>query len=130
MSESNIHNKRIREKRWRRKRAHLRLRNRMRGTAERPRLAVFKSLHHLYAQVIDDDRGHTLAAASTLDADVRGKLSGSSSGKAAARLVGEAIAERAKTAGIERVVFDRGGYIYHGKVREIAEGARSKGLDF
>ena len=130
MSESNTSNKRIREKRWRRKRAHLRLRNRVRGSAERPRLAVFKSLHHLYAQVIDDDQGHTLAAASTLDAEVKGKLSGSSSSKAAARLVGEAIAERAKAAGVERVVFDRGGYIYHGKVEQMAEGARSKGLDF
>ena len=80
MSESTTPNKRIREKRWRRKRAHLRLRNRVRGSAERPRLAVFKSLQHLYAQVIDDDRGHTLAAASTLDADVKGQLGGSSSG--------------------------------------------------
>jgi large subunit ribosomal protein L18 len=130
MKEANIHAKRVRGKRARRERAHLRLRNRVRGTAERPRLAVYKSLKHVYAQVIDDDRGFTLAAASTVDPEVGGKLSGATGTKAAARLVGETVAARAKAQGIARVVFDRGGYIYHGKVKEVADGARSQGLDF
>ena len=130
MSESNVHKKRVTEKRERRQRAHLRLRTRIRGTAERPRLAVFKSLKHIYAQVIDDDRGVTLASASTLDATVKSKLDGPGDNLKAARAVGEAIAERAKAQGISRVVFDRGGYIYHGKVKEIAESARKQGLDF
>ncbi len=123
--------KRVKAKRQRRRRAHDRIRERLRGTAERPRLAVFKSLHHLYAQVIDDDRGRTLAAASTLDADVRAKLAGASTGdRAAAAAVGTAVAERAKAKGIDSVVFDRGGYIYHGRVRAIAEAARGAGLKF
>ena len=130
MSESNVHKKRVTQKQERRRRAHLRLRNRVKGTASRPRLAVFKSLQHVYAQVIDDDLGTTLVCASTLDADVRGKLSGGSGNLAAARAVGEVVAERAKAKGITRVVFDRGGYIYHGKVKEIAESARKQGLDF
>jgi large subunit ribosomal protein L18 len=123
--------KRVQQKRQRRERAHQRLRARLRGTAERPRLAVFKSLNHVYAQLIDDDRGHTLAAASTRDADLQAKLGGGSrSNRAAAAAVGAAVAARAKAQGIESVVFDRGGYIYHGKVRAIAEAAREAGLKF
>lgn len=120
--------KRAREKRERRTRAHRRLRGRLRGTAERPRLAVFKSLKHIYAQLIDDDAGRTLAQASTVDGELRGGVNGAN--KAAATAVGKAIAERAKTQGIASVVFDRGGYIYHGKVRAVAEAAREGGLEF
>lgn len=122
--------KRASEKRTRRARAHRRLRNRVQGTAARPRLAVFKSLKHVYAQVIDDDLGRTLVAASTLDAEVQGRLSGASSNRAAAAAVGAVVAERAKAQGIGQVVFDRGGYIYHGKVKAIAEAAREGGLQF
>jgi len=130
MSENTFQAKRVKQKVARRKRAHRRLRNRVEGTGERPRLAVFKSLKHIYAQVIDDQQGHTLVQASTLDPEIKGKLEGASSNKAAARLVGEAVASRAKEKGLSRVVFDRGGYIYHGKIQEVAEGARSKGLEF
>jgi large subunit ribosomal protein L18 len=122
--------KRVREKRSRRQRAHRRIRNRVHGTAERPRLAVFKSLKNVYAQVIDDDLGRTLVAASTLDAEVRGKLEGSGSNRAAAAAVGSILAERARAKGIEQVVFDRGGYILHGKVKNLAEAAREGGLQF
>lgn len=130
MSDKNVHAKRIREKNESRSRAHQRSRQRLRGTAERPRLAVFKSIKHVYAQVIDDSQGKTLAQACTLDPEVKGKLSGAGSDKAAARLVGETIADRAKALGLSKVVFDRGGYIYHGKVKEVADGARKQGLDF
>jgi large subunit ribosomal protein L18 len=120
-----------RQKQWRRKRAHLRIRNRITGSAERPRLAVFKSLRYVYAQLVDDVSGRTLVAASTLEPELKGRLEGSSaSSKVAARLVGEVVAQRAKDKGIERVVFDRGGYVYHGKVRELAEAARENGLEF
>jgi large subunit ribosomal protein L18 len=123
--------KRVRQVRQRRARAHQRLRAHLRGTAERPRLAVFKSLNHVYAQVIDDDRGHTLVQASTLDADLQGKLGAASkANRAAAAAVGTAVAQRARAQGIDSVVFDRGGYIYHGKVRAIAEAAREAGLKF
>jgi large subunit ribosomal protein L18 len=124
----------MKRKRERRERAHLRVRSRVRGTSERPRLSVYKSLKYVYAQVIDDSRGVTLVQASSSDADVRGGLSGETGGgtgsKAAAKLVGEKVAERAKAQGIEKVVFDRGGYIYHGKVKAVAEAAREKGLQF
>jgi large subunit ribosomal protein L18 len=120
--------KRAREKREKRARAHRRIRSRLRGTAERPRLAVFKSLKHIYAQLIDDDAGRTLAQASTVDGALRGEVSGAN--KTSATAVGKAIAERAKTQGIASVVFDRGGYIYHGKVRAVAEAAREGGLEF
>ena len=122
--------KKSKQKRSRRKRSHLRVRNRVRGTAERPRLAVFKSARHLYAQVIDDTAGRTLAQASTLDPEVRKQLDGASGNVAAAKLVGTAVAERAKKSGIEQVVFDRGGFIFHGKVKAIAEAAREHGLKF
>ncbi len=117
-------------KRVRRVRAHQRIRRKVWGTAERPRLAVYKSTRYVYAQVINDDLGHTLANASSREDAIAKKAEGSGSTKSAARLVGEAIAERAKTGGVGKVVFDRGGYIYHGKVKELAEGARAKGLEF
>ena len=117
-------------RRTRRKNAHRRLRNRVAGTAERPRLAVFKSGRFLYAQVIDDDRGVTLAQANSREEAVRGVLEGSAKDKAAARVVGETVAARAQEAGVKKVVYDRGGYIFHGRVKEMASGARSKGLEF
>lgn len=120
----------IKKKRERRERAHMRIRTRVRGTAERPRLSVYKSLKFIYAQVIDDDHGHTLAAASSADPDIRQQLEGTGSNQKAAKLVGEAIAARAKEKGIEKVVFDRGGYVYHGNVKALADSAREKGLQF
>jgi len=119
------------EKSDRRHRAHQRLRQRVIGTPVRPRLSVYKSVKFVYAQVIDDLSGRTLAQANSQEAALRGKLDKvSPATRAAARLVGEAVAERAMAAGVTKVVFDRGGYIYHGKVKEIAEGARAKGLQF
>jgi large subunit ribosomal protein L18 len=108
-----------------REKRHRRVRARAIGTAERPRLNVFRSLNHIYAQVIDDAQGHTLAAASTLDADVAG-----GSKLEEAQAVGKLVAERAKAAGVSKVVFDRGGYLYHGRVKALAESAREGGLDF
>jgi large subunit ribosomal protein L18 len=108
----------------------MRVRKSVSGTSERPRLAVFKSLRYVYAQVIDDSNGKTLVQANSREAAVVGKAGGSAKTKAAARKVGEILADRAKGQGIAKVVFDRGGYVYHGKVKEIAEGARSKGLEF
>ncbi len=106
-----------------------RIRKKIAGTPERPRLRVFKSARHTYAQLIDDTRGHTLVATSTLDRAIR--EDGSLAGKTArARRVGELIAERARAAGITAVVFDRGGYIYHGRVKAVSEGAREGGLEF
>jgi len=122
--------RKVKEKTRRRERAHLRLRQRVAGDQTRPRLAVFKSLRFVYAQVIDDRSGRTLAQANSREAEIGARLKSSGAGKPAARLVGEVLAERAKAQGIERVVFDRGGYIYHGKVKEVAEGARAKGLQF
>jgi large subunit ribosomal protein L18 len=106
-------------------RRHVRVRKHVRGTAERPRLAVFRSNKHISAQVIDDRAGVTLAAASTHEADLR---AGSSTRDAAAK-VGQLVAERAKGAGVERVVFDRGGFLYHGRVAAVAEAAREAGLE-
>jgi large subunit ribosomal protein L18 len=114
-----------RESRYRR---HRRIRVKVSGTAERPRLNVFRSLQHIYAQVIDDSKGTTLVAASTVDADLRTTLEGAKSDRAAA--VGRLVAERAKAKGIEKVVFDRGGYLYHGRVKALADGARAAGLEF
>jgi large subunit ribosomal protein L18 len=107
-------------------RRHARVRKHVRGTAERPRLAVFRSNKHITAQVIDDRTGRTLAAASTLEADLRA----GSSNKDAAAKVGERVATRARDAGIEKVVFDRGGFLYHGRVAAVADAARSAGLEF
>ena len=118
------------QKRTRRRRAHARVRARVSGTSARPRLAVFKSGRYVYAQLIDDVNGATLAQANSREADLRAGIEGGAGSKAAARAVGETIAERAKEQGIAKCVFDRGGYIYHGKVKELAEGARSKGLEF
>jgi len=117
------------EKRLARQRRHTRVRKRVQGTSVRPRLSVFRSLKHMRAQVIDDIRGHTLAAASTLDAEVRSQLNGKDKAGQAA-VVGKVLAERALAAGIEQVVFDRGGYQYHGRVKALAEAAREGGLEF
>jgi large subunit ribosomal protein L18 len=122
--------KMVQRKRERRERAHQRVRVRVKGTAERPRLSIYKSVKYIYAQVIDDDRGHTLAQASSADPDIRQRLTGAGSNKDAAKVVGEVVAERAKEKGIEKVVFDRGGYIYHGNVKVLADAAREKGLQF
>ena len=112
-----------------RKKRHDRTRRHILGTAERPRLNVYRSLNHIYAQVIDDEVGHTLAAASTLDAEVKAQLEGKNK-KEAANLVGEIVARRALDKGVKEVVFDRGGYLYTGRVAEVAEGARTAGLEF
>jgi len=112
-----------------RERRHRRVRARLSGTAERPRLNVFRSSEHIYAQVIDDVKGHTLLSASTIDPEVRGQVSGKTKIEAA-RIVGQVVARRAKAAGITSVVFDRGGWKYHGRVRALAEGAREGGLEF
>ncbi len=109
-----------------RQKRHLRVRNRVFGTAERPRLNVFRSLAHIYAQVIDDEKGMTLAAASSMDKDFEGK----GGNIEAAKKVGLAIAKKALDKGIKTVVFDRGGYIYHGRVAALAEAAREGGLEF
>jgi large subunit ribosomal protein L18 len=114
------------EKRAARIRRHLRVRKKVRGTAERPRLAVFRSNKHISAQVIDDRTGRTLAAASTGEAELR---SGSTGNVAAATKVGTLVAERAKAAGIDKVVFDRGGNLYHGRVAAVADAAREAGLE-
>ena len=108
-------------------RRHRRVRKKIHGTAARPRLAVFRSNRHLVAQLIDDDAGHTLASASTAEADRRGS-SGATVEAAAA--VGTLVAERAKAAGISAVVFDRGGFIYHGRIAALAAAARDAGLEF
>lgn len=110
-----------------RRRRHLRIRKKVSGTVARPRLCVFRSLHHIYAQVIDDTKGVTLAAASTLDA---GPRAGSGPKADRAKEVGRIIAERAQAAGVTTVVFDRGGYMYHGRVKALAEAAREGGLTF
>lgn len=109
---------------------HLRLRKKVTGTAERPRLSVFKSLHHIYVQIIDDTAGKTLLSASTLEPAIREKVGKDSGNVAGAKVVGEIIAERALAKGIKKVVFDRGGHLYHGRVAALAEAAREKGLDF
>jgi len=110
-------------------RKHARVRKKIKGTPERPRLNVFRSLNNIYAQIIDDTKGHTLVAASTLDEALRGKLKNGGN-KEAAREVGKLIAQKAIDKGIKKVVFDRGGYIYHGRVKELAEAAREAGLEF
>ena len=110
-------------------RRHLRVRKRVAGTPERPRLSVFRSNVHIYAQVIDDAAGRTLVAASTVEKDVQLSLDGKTKIDQA-KLVGALIAERAKAAGIDKVVFDRGGYKYHGRVQALADAAREAGLSF
>ncbi|TME58292.1 MAG: 50S ribosomal protein L18 [Chloroflexi bacterium] len=110
-------------------RRHIRLRTHLEGGPMRPRLAIFRSLHHVYAQLIDDASGRTLAAASTTDADLRKSLK-SPSGAEGAAAVGKVVAERALKSGIETVVFDRGGFPYHGRIKALAEAARGAGLKF
>lgn len=109
-------------------RRHRRIRVRLSGTLGRPRLSVFRSLQHIYAQLIDDGSGRTIAAASTVEPDVRVVVSGTKSERA--RAVGQVIAERAREHGVQAVVFDRGGYLYHGRVKALADGAREAGLEF
>ena len=128
-----IEKKRIRD------RIHERIRRKLRGTSERPRLAVFRSVAHIYAQIIDDTEGRTLVAASSVDKGAAGKPAKGSKAKtsktrggnvAAAKAIGKLVAERAKEKGIKQVVFDRGGYQYHGRVKALADAARAAGLEF
>ncbi len=112
-----------------RNRRHARVRKNVHGTPERPRLNVFRSLSEIYAQVIDDEAGRTLASASTIDHDLRAKMKSLKKSEQA-RLVGQAVAERAKALGIQQVVFDRGGYRYQGRVKALADAAREGGLEF
>ncbi|MCX7843618.1 MAG: 50S ribosomal protein L18 [Clostridia bacterium] len=110
-------------------RKHLRVRKKIKGTPERPRLNVFRSLKQIYAQIIDDTTGTTLVAASSIDEALKGKIAYGGN-KEAAKEVGRLIAQKALDKGIKKVVFDRGGYIYHGRVKELADAAREEGLDF
>ncbi len=112
-----------------RKRIHTRVRTRVQGTTERPRLCVYRSLGHIYAQVIDDRTGKTLVSASSVDGETKKTLKGGGN-IAAAKVIGKIIAERAKAAGVVKVVFDRGGYKYHGRVKALADAAREAGLEF
>ena len=112
-----------------RERVHERVRQRVVGTAERPRLCVYRSLGHIYAQVINDNGGRTLASASSLDKQTRAQIKGGGN-IAAAKIVGKTVAERSLAAGIQQVVFDRGGYMYHGRVEALANAAREAGLKF
>jgi large subunit ribosomal protein L18 len=105
---------------------HRRIRRKVRGTTERPRLAIYRSLNHIYAQLIDDEQGRTIASASTTEKDLHGATGGNVE---AAQRVGRTIAERARAAGIESVVFDRGGYLYHGRVKALTDAAREAGLN-
>jgi len=112
-----------------RRRVHARIRKRLSGRTELPRLSVFRSINHIYAQIVDDMRGQTLVSASTRDKEVRTTLK-SGGNVAAAKVVGQALAKRANAAGISRVVFDRAGYAYHGRVKALADAARETGLKF
>ncbi|NLF64427.1 MAG: 50S ribosomal protein L18 [Chloroflexi bacterium] len=112
-----------------RQRRHRRIRAKISGTAERPRLNVFRSLNHVYVQVIDDVAGHTLVSASTMEAGLQSELEGKKKSEQAA-IVGRVLGERALNAGIRQVVFDRGGYPYHGRIKAVAEAAREAGLEF
>lgn len=114
------------DKKLNRVRRHVRVRKKVTGTSERPRLSVYRSEKNIYAQIIDDIKGVTLVSASSIDKD----FEGSSWNKEAAQKVGKLIAEKAKKAGIDKVVFDRGGYIYHGRVQALADAAREAGLEF
>ena len=112
-----------------RKGRHQRIRNKVSGTAERPRMCVYRSLNNIYVQVIDDVKGVTLASASTLEKSIREEVAGKTKTEAA-KIVGKTVGERAKEKGIETVVFDRGGYLYTGRVKAVADGAREAGLEF
>ena len=122
--------RRIRRELSSRKRRQVRVRSKVYGTPERTRLNVFRSANHIYAQIIDDDKGHTLVAASTVEANVKTALTAESKKMEEAKKVGEIVAQRAKDKGITQVVFDRAGYLYHGRVKALAEGAREGGLQF
>lgn len=117
------------DRRTARQTRHSRIRKRVEGTEARPRLMVFRSNQHIYAQIVDDSRGHTLVTASTVESALKTRAAGMKPADAA-RLVGETAAERAKQKGIAQVVFDRGGYLYHGCVAALADGARAGGLEF
>jgi large subunit ribosomal protein L18 len=123
---------RIKTKEDRRDRIKLRLRKRIAGTTDRPRLSVFRSVAHIYVQVIDDRTGTTIAAASTVEPSLKAALEGGAKGgnSKGAEAVGKAIAERLKAKGITRVVFDRNGFLYHGRIKAVADAARSAGLEF
>jgi large subunit ribosomal protein L18 len=108
---------------------HHRVRGKVNGTPERPRLNVFRSLENIYAQIIDDTKGHTLVSASTIDSEIAGQAAGQK-GVDRAKLVGQVLAERAKAAGIKQVVFDRGGYKYQGQIKALADASRENGLEF
>lgn len=112
-----------------RQRRHRRVRKKVAGTAERPRLNIYRSLCNIYAQIIDDTQALTVASASTIDPDIKGKIK-SGGNRESAKLVGEAVAKRALEKGIKKVVFDRGGYQYHGRVQSLADAAREAGLEF
>jgi len=122
----------IKTKEDRRDRIKYRIRKKMRGTSERPRLTVFRSVSHIYVQVIDDLAGTTVASASSVEPAVKAKLSGEvrAGNRKGAELIGQTIAERLKEKGITRVIFDRNGFLYHGRVRAVAEAARQAGLEF
>ncbi len=115
----------IRQRNVIRQRVHFRIRQKMEGTAERPRLNVYRSLNHIYAQVVDDSKGETILSASTLSAKLK-----TGGNVAAAKEVGKLVAERAIEKGIKKVVFDRGGYLYHGRIKALADAAREAGLEF
>jgi large subunit ribosomal protein L18 len=117
------------DRRLARERRHIRVRTKVSGTAMRPRLCVFRSLSHIYAQVVDDSAGYTLVSASSLDAEIRDKITGKKKTESA-ELVGSLVAQRALNKGIKKIAFDRGGYQYHGRVKALAEAARKAGLDF
>ena len=123
---------RIKTKEDRRDRIKFRIRKRMTGSAQKPRLSVFRSVSHIYVQVIDDMTGQTIASASTVDPQVKGKMATGAGGGniKGAELIGATIAERLKDKGITKVVFDRNGFLYHGRVRAVAEAARTAGLEF
>lgn len=108
---------------------HLRVRKKIQGTTERPRLSIFRSSKHMYAQIIDDIKGVTIASASTLDSELKDGIENGGNAEAA-RKVGELVAKRAKANGVEKIVFDRGGYLYHGRVQALADAAREAGLQF
>ncbi len=127
---SDMGKRRVGQKSARQRRTRYRIRKKIKGTTERPRLAVHKSLKYIYAQVIDDATGNTLAQASSLEGGLRSQLEGSAGNVDAAKLVGTAVAERAMDKGVKSVVFDRGGAVYHGKIQALAEAAREKGLQF
>lgn len=122
--------RRIRRELSPRQRRQIRVRSKISGTPERPRLNVFRSANHIYAQVIDDSIGHTLVSASTMDKEARPEFKDGINKTDEAKLVGKIVAERAKEKGITKVVFDRGGYLYHGRIKALADAAREAGLDF